>query len=66
MNADNAIAKIHEFEKFGSILGLERMNMLLKLLGNPEKAEKTLGWSREVSFEGLVDIMLRHDLETIN
>lgn len=39
---------------------------VVTLLGNPEKAEKTLGWSREVSFEGLVDIMLRHDLETIN
>lgn len=42
MNANNAIAKIHEFEKFGSILGLERMNMLLGLLGNPEKDLKVI------------------------
>ena len=42
MNANNAIAKIHEFEKFGSILGLERMNMLLELLGNPEKDLKVI------------------------
>jgi len=42
MNADNAIAKIHEFEKFGSILGLERMKMLLELLGNPEKDLKVI------------------------
>ena len=42
MNANNAIEKIHEFEKFGSILGLERMNMLLELLGNPEKDLKVI------------------------
>ena len=35
---------------------------VVTLLGNPEKAEKTLGWKRKVSFEGLVDIMLKHDL----
>lgn len=33
----DAIEKIHEFDRFGSILGLERMNMLLAKLGNPEK-----------------------------
>ncbi len=38
---------------------------VVTLLGNPEKAEKILGWRRNVSFEGLVDIMLRHDLESI-
>ena len=42
MNVNNAIDKIHEFEKFGSILGLERMNMLLELLGNPEKDLKVI------------------------
>lgn len=42
MNANNAIEKIHEFKKFGSILGLERMNMLLELLGNPEKDLKVI------------------------
>lgn len=33
------------------------------LLGNPEKAEKELGWKRDVDFEGLVDLMIKHDLE---
>lgn len=32
----NAIDKIHEFEKFGSILGLERMTSLMAELGNPQ------------------------------
>lgn len=31
----NAIEKIHEFNRFGSVLGLERMNVLLEKLGNP-------------------------------
>lgn len=38
---------------------------VVTLLGNPEKAEKILGWNRKVSFEELVDIMLKHDLEAI-
>ena len=33
----NAIEKIHEFDKFGSRLGMERMNVLLEKLGNPHK-----------------------------
>lgn len=33
----DAIETIHKFERFGSILGLERMNLLLEKLGNPEK-----------------------------
>lgn len=33
------------------------------LLGNPEKSERELGWKRDVDFEGLVDIMLAHDLQ---
>lgn len=36
MNASSAIEKIEEFQRFGSILGLERMNALLELLGNPQ------------------------------
>ncbi len=32
----DAIEKIHEFEKFGSILGLERISKLMELLGNPQ------------------------------
>lgn len=35
-SAESAIGKIHEFEKFGSILGLERMTQLLEILGNPQ------------------------------
>ena len=33
------------------------------LLGNPEKAEKTLGWKREISFSQLVERMVKNDLE---
>lgn len=32
----NPIEKIHEFEKFGSVLGLERMEVLMRLLGDPQ------------------------------
>jgi len=37
-----AIEKIHEFERFGSILGLERMTELLELLGNPHEDLKVI------------------------
>lgn len=33
------------------------------LLGNPEKAEKVLGWKRTVDFPGLVKLMVQHDLD---
>ncbi|MCL1981647.1 MAG: bifunctional folylpolyglutamate synthase/dihydrofolate synthase [Clostridiales bacterium] len=33
----DAIQKIHSFERFGSILGLERMEKLMEGLGNPQK-----------------------------
>jgi GDPmannose 4,6-dehydratase len=32
------------------------------LLGNPEKAERVLGWRRQVDFPGLVQMMVEHDL----
>ncbi|MBH1956979.1 GDP-mannose 4,6-dehydratase [Candidatus Saccharibacteria bacterium] len=32
------------------------------LLGNPEKAERVLGWRRKVDFPGLVKLMVEHDL----
>lgn len=32
----NAIDRIHEFDKFGSRLGMERMNVLLEKIGNPQ------------------------------
>jgi len=35
------------------------------LLGNPAKAEEQLGWVREVSFEKLVELMVRHDLDAL-
>ncbi|MCR5482636.1 MAG: bifunctional folylpolyglutamate synthase/dihydrofolate synthase [Clostridia bacterium] len=38
----NAVEKIHQFERFGSRLGLERMNRLLELLGNPEKSLRVI------------------------
>lgn len=35
------------------------------LLGNPEKAEKTLGWKREISFAELVERMVKNDLALV-
>ena len=32
------------------------------LLGNPEKAEKILGWKRNISFSQLVERMVKNDL----
>lgn len=32
------------------------------LLGNPAKAEQELGWHRNVDFEGLVKMMVQHDI----
>ncbi|MBN7771912.1 bifunctional folylpolyglutamate synthase/dihydrofolate synthase [Clostridium aminobutyricum] len=37
MNHETAINKIKTFERFGSRLGLERMRILMELLGNPQK-----------------------------
>lgn len=36
MNYEEALARIHSFQKYGSRLGLERMTVLMELLGNPE------------------------------
>ena len=38
----SAIDRIDEFNKFGSILGLERMSVLMELLGNPQEALKCI------------------------
>ncbi len=38
----DAIERIHEFDRFGMILGLERMNVLLEKLGHPEKDLKVI------------------------
>lgn len=35
------------------------------LLGDPSKAERVLGWTREVDFRGLVQRMVQHDLELV-
>ena len=35
------------------------------LLGNPEKAEKVLGWKREIDFPELVARMVQHDLALV-
>ena len=35
------------------------------LLGNPEKAEKALGWKREISFSELVERMVKNDMELV-
>ncbi|MDO4552157.1 MAG: folylpolyglutamate synthase/dihydrofolate synthase family protein [Bacillota bacterium] len=42
MTYEEALARIHEFERFGSRLGLERIRLLLKLLGNPQKDMKVI------------------------
>ena len=42
MNYEETLEKIHGFQKFGSRLGLERMNVLLKLLGNPERQMRVI------------------------
>ena len=36
------------------------------LLGNPEKAEKILGWKREIPFSELVERMVKNDLEIVS
>ncbi|MGN0658039.1 MAG: bifunctional folylpolyglutamate synthase/dihydrofolate synthase [Emergencia sp.] len=38
----DAISKIHEFLRFGSVLGLERMEVLLEKLGNPHRDLKVI------------------------
>lgn len=35
------------------------------LLGNPEKAEKCLGWKREISFSQLVEKMVKNDVALV-
>lgn len=35
------------------------------LLGNPAKAEKELGWKREISFAELVERMVKNDMEIV-
>jgi GDPmannose 4,6-dehydratase len=35
------------------------------LLGNPAKAEKTLGWKREISFSQLVERMVKNDMSIV-
>lgn len=35
------------------------------LIGNPAKAEKELGWKREISFEDLVSRMVKNDLSLV-
>lgn len=38
----DAVEKIEQFQRFGSILGLERMNLLLDKLGNPQEDLKVI------------------------
>ncbi|MBQ3318678.1 GDP-mannose 4,6-dehydratase [Candidatus Saccharibacteria bacterium] len=33
------------------------------LIGDPSKAEKALGWKREISYEKLIEMMVKNDLE---
>lgn len=38
----SAVERIGEFNRFGSVLGMERINMLLDILGNPHKELKVI------------------------
>ena len=38
----DAVSKIGEYSKFGSVLDLERINKLLSLLGNPHEKLKVI------------------------
>ncbi|MBT7623202.1 MAG: GDP-mannose 4,6-dehydratase, partial [Flavobacteriaceae bacterium] len=40
-----------------------RPSEVVVLLGNPAKAEKELGWKRQISFQKLVSDMVKYDLE---
>jgi GDPmannose 4,6-dehydratase len=51
------IEKYVEYDKNES-----RPNEPTHLVGNPAKAEKLLGWKRTLSFDQLIEKMLRHDL----
>lgn len=42
MNYEETLIKIHSFNKFGSKLGLERMSILMNLLGNPQEKMKII------------------------
>jgi GDPmannose 4,6-dehydratase len=35
------------------------------LLGDPSKAERVLGWKREVDFRGLVRLMVENDIRLL-
>lgn len=35
------------------------------LLGDPSKAERELGWQREITFENMVKLMVNNDIETV-
>ena len=35
------------------------------LLGNPTKAQEKLGWRPEVDFEGVVEMMVKADLDRL-
>ena len=43
--------------------GLRRPNDVTNLRGNPAKARSQLGWEARTTFEDLVAMMVRHDLE---
>ena len=36
------------------------------LIGDPAKAKKQMGWERETSFEGLIQMMVKSDLERVS
>lgn len=53
-----------DFDKYVTIdKSLLRPNEVEDLLGNPNKIEKKLGWKHEIDLDGLIDDMLKTDLE---
>ena len=58
---ENAIEKIGEFHRFGSILGLERMNELMKRIkaGDKDPAESLLALARQI-LDGVVPPFCPH------
>ena len=63
--SDRAIEKIHEFSKFGSVLGLERMTELLSLLGDPQDQLKVIhvaGKTEKARYAGIYSVLFRRGI----
>jgi len=43
--------------------GLTRAVTKTRLIGDPQRAEKSLGWRHSLDFRGLVELLVRHAVE---